>query len=151
MITLRDATPKDAASIVQLIGELAISIGERSTLSTTYVEKYLLFPGCKALLAEVDGQIVGLLSYTIHPNLYHAGETCLIEEFVVRESARGQGVGSALLNELLHRMEALGCVEVSVSTMPDNAEAIRFYKEHGMFDEAILLEKHLSGEGSGKR
>jgi hypothetical protein len=28
--------------------------------------------------------------------------------------------------------------------MPDNAGAIRFYKAHGMLDEAVLLEKHFA-------
>jgi len=149
MITFREAAPQDAATIVQLIAELATSIGERSSLTMAYVEKYLFYPGCKVLLAEVDGQTAGLLSYMIRPNLYHAGETCLIEEFVVRERARGQGIGSALLNELISRMESLGCAEVSVSTMPDNVDALQFYKAHGLVDEAILLEKHLSGEGNG--
>jgi hypothetical protein len=149
MITFREATPKDAGTIIQLIDELASSIGERSSLGEAYVEKYLLFPGCKVLLAEEGGQTAGLLSYVIRPNLYHAGETCLIEEFVVRESLRGRGVGGALLNELIYRLGSLGCVEMSVSTMPDNAEAIQFYKAHGLIDEAILLEKHLSGEGDG--
>jgi len=46
-------------------------------------------------------------------------------------------------------MESLGCAEVSVSTMPDNVDALQFYKAHGLVDEAILLEKHLSGEGNG--
>jgi hypothetical protein len=35
------------------------------------------------------------------------------------------------------------CAEVSVSTMPDNQEAIRFYNKLGLVDEAIFLERHL--------
>ena len=144
MITVREATSQDTATIVQLIVDLAAMIGERTSLSEAYVEEYLQFPGSKALLGEVDGQVAGLISYTLRPNLYHAGETCLIEELVVCQEARGQGVGRSLLTELFSRLESVGCIEVSVSTMPDNVGAIRFYKAHGMLDEAILLEKHFT-------
>ena len=96
MITVREATSQDTATIVQLIVDLAAMIGERTSLSEAYVEEYLQFPGSKALLGEVDGQVAGLISYTLHPNLYHAGETCLIEELVVCQEARGQGVGRCI-------------------------------------------------------
>jgi ribosomal protein S18 acetylase RimI-like enzyme len=79
----------------------------------------------------------------IRPNLYHAANSALIEELVVRESARGRGVGGALMSELLRRLSAQGCAEVSVTTMPDNDGAIRFYRSHGLVDEAVFLEKHL--------
>jgi ribosomal protein S18 acetylase RimI-like enzyme len=46
------------------------------------------------------------------------------------------GVGSALMSELLIRLEAMGCAEVSVTTMADNLDVQRFYRSHGMVDEA---------------
>jgi ribosomal protein S18 acetylase RimI-like enzyme len=85
----------------------------------------------------------GVLTYSVRPDLYHAAPTGLIEELVVRQSMRGQGVGGALLDELFSRLTALGCAEVSVTTMPDNAAAIEFYKAHGLTDEALFLEKHF--------
>jgi ribosomal protein S18 acetylase RimI-like enzyme len=142
-IEVRDANISDAAVIVELIQELAGSIEERSPITEAYVATYLAFPGSAVLLAEQDGVPAGLLSYSLRPNLYHAGGSCLIEEFVVRSGARGQGVGGALLSELLRRLPAQGCAEVSVTTMPDNAGAIRFYKNHGLVDEAVFLEKHF--------
>jgi ribosomal protein S18 acetylase RimI-like enzyme len=45
---------------------------------------------------------------------------------------------------LFRRLVSLECVEVSVTTLPDNQEAIAFYKSHGMVDEAVYLEKHFS-------
>jgi ribosomal protein S18 acetylase RimI-like enzyme len=52
-------------------------------------------------------------------------------------------VGSALLEELFRGLARLGVVEVSVSTMPDNQRARRFYQAHGLVDEAVFLERHL--------
>jgi ribosomal protein S18 acetylase RimI-like enzyme len=143
MAVLRDATPDDAPPIAELIQDLAQATGETSPITPAYITKYLAFPGCHILLAEEHGNIVGLLSYSIRPNLYHSGDTALIEELIVRSAWRGQGVGGALLVELLARVKETGCVEVSVTTLADNQGAIRFYRAHGLVDEALYLEKHL--------
>jgi ribosomal protein S18 acetylase RimI-like enzyme len=143
MTTIREATLADAVAIASLIQDLAQSMGETSPITPAYVNTYLAFPGCRILLAEEDGQIAGLLSYSIRPNLYHNGDAALIEELIVMSAWRDQGVGSALLEALLARLEASGCVEVSVTTLPDNQGAIRFYRAHGLVDEAVYLEKHL--------
>lgn len=142
-ITIRTAVESDSASISRLITELAENGGETSPLTAQYAAQYLASPGSYVLLAEKEQQVVGLLSYSIRPNLYHAGDSCLIEEFVVRQSARSQGIGGQLLEALFQQLASLNCVEVSVTTMPDNQKAMAFYKAHGMVDEAVFLEKHF--------
>ncbi len=118
--------------------------GDSSSIDEEYVAYYISCPHSYVLLAEEEGQVIGLLSYSVRPNLYHAGDACLIDQLIVQEGARGRGVGGALVEELFQRLAALDCVEVSVSTMPDNRRAIRFYKSHGLTEEAVLLEKHFS-------
>ena len=142
-INLRDAHLEDIPAVVRLIRELAASAGENSPVKEAYVETYLCSPTSTILLAEMDGRVIGLLSYSIRPDLYHAAPTCLIEELIVQEAARRHGVGSRLMEELLSRLAARFCAEVSVTTMPDNINAIRFYRRHGLTDEALFLEKHL--------
>jgi len=143
MAIFREASPGDETAIATLIQDLAQSMGETSPIAPDFVSTYLAFPGCHILLAVEHGQIVGLLSYSIRPNLYHSGDTALIEELIVRSTWRGQGVGGVLLEALLARLKESGCVEVSVTTLPDNQGAIRFYRTHGLMDEALYLEKHL--------
>jgi ribosomal protein S18 acetylase RimI-like enzyme len=145
-ITIRTAGNDDCDAIAGLIAELAESIDETSPVNARYVAHYLGAPGSYVLLAEKARQVVGLLSYSMRPNLYHAGDTCLIEEFVVRQSERGQGIGGQLLEALFQQLASQNCAEVSVTTMPDNRKAIAFYKSHGMVDEAVFLEKHFIQE-----
>ncbi len=140
---IREAGQGDEASIADLVRELARSAGESSPVSPATVREFLEFPGCGILLAEESGQALGLLSYSLRPNLYHAARCCMIEELVIREGARGRGLGDSLLRELFRRVTAPGCAEISVSTMTDNLGAQRFYRAHGLVDEAVLLEKHL--------
>jgi ribosomal protein S18 acetylase RimI-like enzyme len=66
-----------------------------------------------------------------------------IQELVVRDSHRGQGIGENLVRMVVARARASGCAEVSVSTMPDNQGAQRFYRRLGFADEAVFLEMHL--------
>jgi ribosomal protein S18 acetylase RimI-like enzyme len=142
-LQIRPSGPGDQAVITRLIKELADAGGEESPITEGYVTEYFSNPGSHVLLADQDGQTIGLLSYSIRPDLYHAGPTALIEELVVQASERGRGVGSALLEELFRGLARLGVVEVSVSTMPDNQRARRFYQAHGLVDEAVFLERHL--------
>jgi ribosomal protein S18 acetylase RimI-like enzyme len=142
-LNVRDAHPGDEPHIVRLIRELAGTDDEASPITPEYARGYLAFPGSHVLLAEDEDRVIGLLSYSVRPGLYHAGASALIEELVVHAPERGRGVGSALMTELLRRVAALGCAEVSVATMPDNAGAQRLYRAHGLKDEALFLEKHL--------
>lgn len=145
---IRTADQKDAAAITSLIQQLAAHDRESTPLTADYAARWLANAGCGILLAEVTSEAVGLLSYSIRPNLYHAAPCCTIEELVVQDTFRGRGLGSALLQALFELAQTAGCAEVSVSTLPDNAGAIRFYRAHGLTDEAVLLEKHLPASQS---
>ena len=71
-VTIREATPADGEVVTRLVAELAAAIGETVTLSPEYLALFLAYPGSHILLAEQEGQVVGMLSYSIRPNLYHA-------------------------------------------------------------------------------
>ena len=99
--------------------------------------------GDEVIVAELDGQAVGLLTWFVRPGLFHGGRLGYIDELVVREHARRKGVADALLGAVMARFAAAGCVEVSVSTMPDNEPAKALYRKHGLVDEALFLERHF--------
>ena len=142
-IEVREATIVDAEIVVEFIQMLAQSSHEHSTVDPEYAIFYLTYPGNCVLLAERDGRVIGSLSYSVRPDLYHAGDCCMIETLVVAEEARGHGAGAALLKEVLRRGGAAGWAEVSVSTMADNQTALALYRRMGMTDEAVLLERHF--------
>jgi ribosomal protein S18 acetylase RimI-like enzyme len=150
-LKIRDARPADSSSVVALVREMASEDGESTPITEAYAEACVADPGGGMLLAESDGRVVGVLSYSLRPNLYHAAPACLIELLAVRQDARGRGAGGALVESMMAKAEALGCAEISVSVMPDNAGAIRFYRRHGLAEEVMSLEKHfahIKGEAS---
>lgn len=140
---MKDAAPSDSKDVLQLIQELAAHEGYSSPLTESYVTQYLAHFGCGILLAERDDQIIGLLSYSFIPNLFHAGNTCLIKELVIKSEYRGKGIGSALIQAIIERAEQHDCKEISISAMPENIPAINLYRSMGFEDEAVFLEKHF--------
>ncbi len=140
---IRDAAPADAAEIVAIIREMAEEDREATPVDAEYVRQYLAAAGSGILLAEADGAPAGLLSYSFRPGLFHAAPSCLIELLIVRRDRRGCGIGGALLEALLSRAREARCAEASVSTMPGNPGAIRFYRSHGLTEEAVFLERHF--------
>ncbi|MGE5483548.1 MAG: hypothetical protein ACM3X4_00850 [Ignavibacteriales bacterium] len=72
---VRQARAADAAEIVRLIGELAASSGETSGATREYVAEYLSSTGSHVLLYERDGTVLGALTYSVRPNLFHAGDS----------------------------------------------------------------------------
>lgn len=143
MMQIREATQTDSDSILRLLAELGHSAAAKGPLTVSYITEYLSFPYNTILLAEQDSHVTGLLAYSIRPDLYHGGDCCLIESFVVQASQRGQGVGSTLLAHLLEKLQAMNCAAVFVDVEPDNQRAIQFYRRHGLNNEVLLLERHL--------
>jgi ribosomal protein S18 acetylase RimI-like enzyme len=140
---IRAATRADAPAIVDLVRSQALADGETSPLTEDYVSYYLSTPTSGILLAVDNDRVAGLLSYSARPDLYHAGECYLIEELVVVEEKRSQGIGGLLIERLLADARQKGCAEVAVGVMPDNIRAQEFYRRHGLVDEAMLLERHF--------
>jgi len=142
-IKIREATTKDIAEIVALIQEFARENEDESPITSVFVETYLASPVDFILLAEHDGQVAGLLSYSLNLNLWHAAAGCYIADVFVRESLRGKGVGTGLLQYILKKAESEGCAELSLTVETDNPRAQALYKRLGIDEVIVGLEKHL--------
>jgi len=67
------------------------------------------------LLAEQDGEGIGVVSLSFPIAVRCYGLYACIEEFLVSERARGQGVGSQLLQAVIAEASARGCSELQVN------------------------------------
>lgn len=86
-------------------------------------------------VAESDGVVVGMIG--LQPG-YDEG-TVEVEPLVVATTARGEGVGTALVEHLVSVVQEMGLRDVNVHVVSRNAEAIRFYHDVG-FDIIGHLE-----------
>lgn len=75
------------------------------------------------LVAELDGQTVGLLTYRVE------GDEC--EAVTVDSYRSGLGIGTALLRAVAELARSRGCRRVWLITTNDNTPALRFYQRQG--------------------
>ena len=97
------------------------------------------------LVAEHDGEVLGWIhASSYRPRDCYAG----IAEFsiYIAKSARGQGVGQALLPTFLKACEAQGFWKVLSRVFPENKASLRLCKRHG-FRELGIYEKHAKLDG----
>ena len=86
---------------------------------------------CLYVVAEVDGQTIGSAGLT---DSFHEGN---IDNVVVAEPFRGQGVAQKLLQELIARGEARGIEAFTLEVRVSNHTAIHVYEKLGFVSEGI--------------
>ena len=77
------------------------------------------------LVAEVNGKMVGTVIGGFD------GRRGLVYHLAVDASFRGQGIGSALMDELEKRLKEKGCLKYYLLVTPENTEAMQFYEKRG--------------------
>ncbi len=83
--------------------------------------------GVNALVAEVEGRVVGMAHYRSHPDTFSTGRDWYLDDLFTDPSARGSGVGSALIERLKELARATGPGSLRWITAEDNATAQRVY------------------------
>jgi GNAT superfamily N-acetyltransferase len=98
-------------------------------------------------IAFARGEPVGYLLAVYVFSLEHLGLTAEIDEFFVVPSARGKGVGDALLKLAEVEFVRRGCTNVALQLGKGNDGARTFYRARGYADRAgfELLDKMLPG------
>lgn len=65
-----------------------------------------------ALVAECDGELLGLVHYLYHRSTIQIAPTCYLQDLYTLEAARGRGVGRALIEAVYARAAAAGAPRV---------------------------------------
>jgi GNAT superfamily N-acetyltransferase len=97
------------------------------------------------IVAEVDGDVVGVCQVIIFQHFQHAGGWCCeIESVHVRSDMRSQGIGG----ELLRAAEALardrGCYRIELTSRNVREDAHRFYLANGYGQTSQGFKKFFS-------
>ena len=93
--TIRAATVGDVAILAELLDVLGYPVQESAVRAS--LEAMLQDRRHAVAVAEVAGEIVGLLALAVRPSLSLGGWVGTLESLVVRPESRGHGVGEALL------------------------------------------------------
>jgi ribosomal protein S18 acetylase RimI-like enzyme len=102
-------------------------------------------PAITMLLARSSGVIAGSLTLVMFP--LPTGLRAWIEDVVVDESARGQGVGGALTVAAVQRAIAAGARTVDLTSRPSRAAAGRLYERSGFKLRDSRVYRYAPGAG----
>jgi ribosomal protein S18 acetylase RimI-like enzyme len=123
---VQDATDEVLKAFGRLLPQLSRSA---EPLGAEALRTLVAWQGNRLLVARVDGEIVGALTLVMFP--IPTGWRAWIEDVVVDESARGQGVGAALTREAVAVAQAAGARTVDLTSRPSREAANRLYERLG--------------------
>jgi N-acetylglutamate synthase-like GNAT family acetyltransferase len=146
---IRNATIKDVKEIVKLSLEygryeenLNKDIKVKNLKAIEKQEKKWIKLGTKYIFAEKDNEILGMVAF----NLGKIGKEKIgiIHTVIVREKARGKGVGDKLINYVLNYFKKNNCKRVKGFVHIKNKNALKFWTEHKFEKEkGFAIQKKL--------
>jgi GNAT superfamily N-acetyltransferase len=128
-VIVRDATAADAPLLAPLLGELGYPAAGDALASR--MQRMLGRDDQRVLIAERDGAALGLLALHVFPVLAYDRDLAMIMALVVTASARGLGVGRALVERAETVGKSLGASRLMVTTHVRRADAHAFYERLG--------------------
>ena len=154
MLSIRPATSKDAALIVQFVRDLAEY--ERDPKAAVATEQDFLRDGFghdpkfKVVFAEWDGKPAGFALFFYNYSTWQGRPGLYLEDLFVRPEFRGKGIGKALLLHLAKIAVENNCGRYQWQVLDWNTPAIEFYKSLGAEMMKEWLTMRVEGEGLKK-
>jgi len=148
-IAVRLAIPEDAGTIFALIRELAafeeLLHEVRATEADIRRDGFGPQPRFECLLADLRDEPVGFALFFHSYSTFEGRAGLYLEDIYVRPSARGRGVGRALMRALAQAALERGCARFELSVLHWNP-ARHFYDELGFTQMTDWLPYRLTGE-----
>lgn len=121
-----DVTPELLEGMARLIPQLSSSA---TILTEGELRQVLSSPVVTLLAAHTNGTMSGMLTLLIFR--VSTGLRGIIEDVVVDEQSRGQGIAELLTREALARAAAAGARTVDLTSRPSREAANRLYQRLG--------------------
>lgn len=96
-----------------------------------------------AMVAEKEGQLVGLVHYLFHRSTSMIERNCYLQDLFTAESARGQGVGRALIEAVHEQAKAAGSSRIYWLTHETNNVAMNLYNQVAEHSGFVVYRKQI--------
>ena len=113
------------------------------TTRLTWARFFDAYEPMHALVAERDGQLLGLVHYIFHRSTIAPTSNCYLQDLFTIEPARGKGVGRALIEEVYRRAETAQCARVYWLTHESNSTARALYDKVAENSGFLVYRKNL--------
>ena len=142
-IIIRKAEENDIPAIHELVRELADyekGLHHVTTTPASYLSDFRqkVFD---AFVAEGEGEILGMALYFLVFSTWR-GRMLYLEDFVVKESARGSGIGAQLFDAFIEEAKRQKVALVKWQVLKWNEPALNFYKKY----DAVLDDEWYDGK-----
>ncbi len=144
-IIIRKAEPADLVQVYDLIKELAVYEKEPDQPSNP-IRKFIeegtsKSPRYQVIVAEQGNQILGMALYYYGYSTWK-GPLIYLDDLVVREAYRKQGIGKMLMDEMISIAKEENVCQLRWQVLDWNKPAIEFYKKYPVkFDPEWLTVK----------
>jgi len=104
------------------------------------------FDACEpvhALVADHAGELLGLVHFIFHRSTISIAPTCYLQDLFTLESARGKGVGRAMIEEVYQRARQAGSSRVYWLTHETNETAMKLYDKVAEKSGFVVYRKPL--------
>jgi GNAT superfamily N-acetyltransferase len=133
-IHLREAAEVDLPAILSLYAQLGQDDG--GTLDPHEAghifARLKTYPDYQIYVALADSRVVGTFALLVMDNIAHRGaRSAIIEDVVVAEDVRGQGIGKKMMAHAAHLCRDKKCYKVALSSNRRREAAHRFYESLG--------------------
>jgi GNAT superfamily N-acetyltransferase len=95
------------------------------------------------LVAESDGQLLGLTHYLFHRSTTAIEPTCYLQDLFTSNAARGRGIGRALINRVYEQARLAGSSRVYWQTHQTNLTAMQLYDKVAERSGFVVYRKLL--------
>lgn len=127
---LTEYTPETAQTVRELLIELSRSSKDKGEIPREWFEDVIKSDYHDLLLAYDDEKIVGMTTVSV-TNGAGARKSVYIEDFVVSNSTRGKGAGTALWNAMADWGRQHGCNKMMFTCGNGREASQEFYKKRG--------------------
>ncbi len=131
---IRKGAPADMSAVLALIQELAVFEREPNAVVVTAADLvrdgFQENPLFTTFVAEVNGEIVGMALFYYRYSTWK-GKTIHLEDLILKENYRKQGIGFALYQKVIETGSREGVRRIEWNVLDWNTPAINFYEKTG--------------------
>jgi len=143
-LQIRSCQLSDFTSIFNLFKQLWPSLEMDYHALYAVYERALSSATQHLIVGVQEDRIVGFCSLSLKNNFWKAGCIGNVDELVVDESYRGQGIGKKLINRIEEIAISNQCNQIELDSSFHRKEAHHFYESIGYKSRAYLFTKPLA-------
>jgi len=149
-IQIRLATQTDLPAIVRMLAEDDLGAQRERfemPLPQAYYDAFEAIEkdqNQELIVAEVDGEVIGILQLMFLPSVsYQGGTRAQVESVRVTQQLRGRGIGVEIMKWAMERARQRGCHLMQLTSHKSREDAHRFYERLGFTKSHIGMKINL--------